>query len=196
MGLTGNIGCGKSTIARMLAERGAFVIDADRVAHELMAPHSPVWERIVAGFGPGILRPDDQIDRRALGSIVFDDPAALTRLEQIVHPAVVERVEEMLRSSGAPMAVAMAVVEAIKLIESGMHRRCDSLWVVTCQPEQQLERVMGRGLSREQALARINAQPPQAEKVALADEVIDNSGSLEDTQRQVEEASRRSQPPL
>ena len=208
IGLTGNIACGKSTVLDMLRERGAQVLDADRVTHELQAPGQPVYHAIVAEFGPGILSaPAGPIDRRALGAIVFADPAALRRLEQIVHPAVRERIMSWLDSMGdggqaqrrgeLRMGVgksqppSVAVIDAIKLLEGGWKQICDAIWVVTCPPEQQLARLIStRGMREDEARARIAAQPPQADKVAQADVVIDNSGPLEETRQQVAAAWR------
>jgi dephospho-CoA kinase len=183
IGLTGNIACGKSLVLRELAARGAETIDADQVARELTEPGSPILARIVEAFGHDILRPDGSLDRRALGAIVFRDPEALRRLEAITHPAIVAEIRRRVAQSTHPVVV----VDAIKLFESSLASDCDEVWVVTCRPEQQLARLMARnGLSEEEALARIQAQPPQAEKVARADRVIDNSGSIEETRRQVE----------
>jgi dephospho-CoA kinase len=213
IGLTGNIACGKSIVLAMLEELGARVIDADRVTHDLQRPGEPVYDAIVAEFGPGILAaPGGPIDRRALGAIVFADPAALRRLERIVHPAVHARIAAWLeevahnderrtmndegsnsthRSSLIVPRYKVAVIDAIKLLESGWKPLCDAIWVVTCAPEQQGERLIAtRGLSAAEAHARIVAQPPQADKVAQADVVIDNRGSLEETRRQVEAAWR------
>ena len=216
IGLTGNIACGKSTVLDLLRERGAQVLDADRVTHELQAPGQPVYHAIVAEFGPGILSaPAGLIDRRALGAIVFANPAALQRLEQIVHPAVRERITAWLaeiprqgdketkrqgggdsvisRSPDLPVSLSrsVAVIDAIKLLEGGWKQICDAIWVVTCPPEQQLARLIStRGMREDEARARITAQPPQADKVAQADVVIDNSGSLEATCQQVEAAWR------
>jgi dephospho-CoA kinase len=211
IGLTGNIACGKSSVLAMLAELGAQVIDADRVTHELQQPGQPVYDAIVAEFGAGILAaPGGPIDRRALGAIVFADPAALRRLEQIVHPAVHQRIKDWLeqvalnderrtkndeessqahRSSLIAHRYTVAVIDAIKLLESGWKPLCDAIWVVTCTPEQQIERLMTtRGMSEAEARTRLAAQPPQSEKVAQADVVIDNSGALEQTRQQVEAA--------
>ncbi|MDQ2998754.1 MAG: dephospho-CoA kinase [Chloroflexota bacterium] len=200
IGLTGNIACGKSTVLDILRERGAQVLDADRVTHELQAPGQPVYHTIVAEFGPSILSaPAGPIDRRALGAIVFADPATLRRLEQIVHPAVRERITTWLESVGSGSSqlptsnsqLPVAVIDAIKLLEGGWKQICDAIWVVTCPPEQQLARLIStRGMREDEARARIAAQPPQAEKVAQADVVIDNGGSLEATRRQVEAAWR------
>jgi dephospho-CoA kinase len=214
IGLTGNIACGKSTVLAILQERGAQVIDADRVTHELQQPGEPVYDEILAAFGPGILvAPSGPIDRRALGALVFSDPAALRRLEQIVHPAVHMRITEWLdkvaRQADPPKGqqqigtnvtlppahgvtpTRVAVIDAIKLLEAGWKPFCDAIWVVTCTPEQQTERLLAtRGMSAAEARSRIAAQPPQAEKIAQADVVIDNSGPLEETIRQVEAAWR------
>ena len=198
IGLTGNIACGKSTVLDLLRDHGAQVLDADRVTHELQAPGQPVYHAIVAEFGPGILSAlAGPIDRRALGAIVFADPSALRRLEQIVHPAVRERITawlESVRSGSSQSPIPnpqspVAVIDAIKLLEGGWKQICDAIWVVTCPPEQQLARLIStRGMREDEARARIAAQPPQADKVAQADLVIDNSGSLEATRQQVEVA--------
>ncbi len=182
IGLTGNIATGKSVVLRMLKRLGARVIDADALAHRLMSKGTPVWQAILDEFGEGILGPEGEIDRGKLGAVVFADAEALSRLEAIVHPAVTARVDELICQATEPVVV----VEAIKLIEAGWRRTCDALWVVTCPKEQQLERLMReRKLSCEEALLRIEAQPPQGDKVALADVVIDNSGMLKETEEQV-----------
>lgn len=205
IGLTGNIACGKSTVLDLLRQRGAHVLDADRVTHELQAPGQPVYHAIVAEFGVGILSaPGGPIDRRALGAIVFADPAALRRLEQIVHPAVRERIMGWLERVGdgkwevgsgenqPPPPISqppVAVIDAIKLLEGGWKQVCDAIWVVACTPEQQLARLLAtRGMSEDEARTRIAAQPPQADKIAQADVVIDNSGSLDATRQQVDAA--------
>ncbi len=215
IGLTGNIACGKSAVVAMLRELGAQTIDADQVTHDLQRPGQPVYDQIVAAFGAGILaQPGGPIDRRALGAIVFTDPAELRRLEQIVHPAVraqlavwlksvgdgrreVGNGEQIVRSaSSQPLPATrqppiVAVIDAIKLIESGWRPICDAIWVVTCTPEQQLARLVGaRGMTEAEARARIEAQPPQSEKVAQANVVIDNSGALAATREQVQAAWR------
>ena len=189
IGLTGNIATGKSLVARMLSELGAEHIDADRLAHEVMAQGTPAWREIAAAFGREILQPDGELDRRRLGQMVFADPDALARLEQIVHPRVIARTEQWIAASEAPVVV----VEAIKLIESGMVRQlCDTLWVVAAPRQVQLERLVTfRGLSRTEALLRIDAQPSQELKIAQADVVIDNGDTVEATRRQVERAWAR-----
>ncbi|MDH7485729.1 MAG: dephospho-CoA kinase [Anaerolineae bacterium] len=186
IGLTGNIGTGKSTVLQMLAGLGAQIIDADELAHEVIAPGGPAYAAVVEAFGSQIVRPDGRIDRGKLGAIAFRDPQALARLEALVHPAVIARTRELLAQTQAEVVV----VEAIKLLEAGMARQlCDTVWVVTCRPEQQLARVTAqRGLSEAEARLRMEAQPPQEEKIAQADVVIDNSGTVEETRRQVEAA--------
>ncbi|MBN1810922.1 MAG: dephospho-CoA kinase [Anaerolineae bacterium] len=188
IGLTGNIGTGKSTVARMLADLGAEAIDADQVTREVMRAGAPVHAAIVEAFGPGVLAADGEIDRRRLGDIVFADPAALARLEAIVHPATLATIGRQVAASLAEVVV----VEAIKLIEAGMADGCDSVWVTTCRPEQQIARIMGvRDLSRAEAEQRVQVQPPQEEKIARADVVIDTSGTLAQTWAQVREAWER-----
>ncbi len=185
IGLTGNIACGKSAVASMLAELGAEVIDADLLVHQLMEPGTESYEAVVGRFGRGILRPDGAIDRGRLGEIVFRDPQALEDLEAILHPAARRRAEERIAATDRRVVV----LEAIKLIEAGWHERVDALWVVTCPREVQIQRLMrGRGYSRAEAEHRVDVQSPAAEKLKHATVVIDNSGSLEDARRQVEEA--------
>lgn len=190
IGLTGNIACGKSAVVEMLRQRGATIIDADKVVHVLMEPGGTIYGPVVEAFGESILAEPDQegkraIDRRKLGAIVFANPAELARLEGISHPRV--RTEILRQIQAASTGV--VVLDAIKLLENGLNTGCDAVWVVTCPPEIQLERLMLRNnFSREEALLRIQAQPPQSEKVAQADVVIDNGGSLEETEEQVEAA--------
>jgi len=186
IGLTGNIATGKSLVGRMLGEMGAEHIDADLLAHQVIARGTPAWARIVDAFGPAIAGPDGEIDRRELGRIVFSDPAALARLEAIVHPQVIARTRELIAASQAPVVV----IEAIKLIESGMvSQLCDAVWVVTAPREAQIERLMRqRNLSRKDAVLRVDAQPAQELKIAQADVVIDNGGTLDALRQQVASA--------
>lgn len=194
IGLTGNIGCGKSTVSAMLAARGARVIDADHVTRQVMAVGQPAYRRIVETFGHDILAsPDGPIDRPALGRIVFADPAKLRLLEGIVHPATREAIMAWLQEQDAAAAPgrAVAVVDAIRLIEAGYPAFCDSVWVVVCDEQEQLRRLIeDRGMSEADARQRIAAQPPQHEKAAVANVLIDNSGTLESTAAQVEAAWR------
>jgi dephospho-CoA kinase len=185
IGLTGNIATGKTTVCRFLRELGAHIIDADALVHRLLAAGQPVYRQVVAEFGIGILRPDGQIDRARLGRIVFADAAALLRLEAIVHPAV----DALVQQEVAVATASVVVVDAVKLIESGLSRRCAAVWVVTAPEEQQFLRLTSkRGMPPDDALQRIRAQSPQSDKVRHADVVIDNSGSEADTQAQVRRA--------
>ena len=185
IGLTGNIATGKSEVARMLDRLGARVIDADRIAHDVMRPGGPAYDPIVEAFGLEILAADGTIDRAKLGAIVFRDPAALRRLEAAVHPATIAEVDRRIAQATEPVVV----VEAIKLIEAGMHCHYDALWVVTAPRQLQIARLMAtRGLSEEEAALRVDAQPPQEEKAALADVIIVNDGDLEALRRKVEAA--------
>ncbi|HEX7103588.1 MAG TPA: dephospho-CoA kinase [Nitrolancea sp.] len=178
IGLTGNIACGKSLVLNELRELGAETFDADLVAHEVMRHGTPAWYQIVERFGDGVVGDDGEINRRALGAIVFADPAALEALDQIVHPATVAAIRERVEN----VSGGVAVIDAIKLFEAGLNADCDEIWVVDCTREQQIERLMRRNnLSRDAAIERIDAQPPQAEKRARADHVIDNSGAPDDT---------------
>jgi dephospho-CoA kinase len=194
IGLTGNIGCGKSTVGRLLAGHGAQICDADQVTRLVMRPGEEAYSAIVDAFGDTILQaPAGPIDRPALGRIVFADPAALRRLEAIVHPATRRAIEQWLAEQADAARTAgtrrVAVVDAIKLIESGYTPLCDAVWVVTCDEREQLRRLVEeRGMSEADARARIAAQPPQSAKVAVADVVIDNSGTLAATEEQVARA--------
>lgn len=189
IGLTGNIGTGKSSVLAMLRDLGAATIDADAVAHTVMQPGEPAHAGIVQAFGAAILAGDGTIDRARLGAIVFRDAAALARLEAIVHPAVFTRMQAFMRESSRPVVV----IEAIKLLEAGYSiTLCDVIWVVTSTREQQITRLMqSRHLSQAEAELRIDAQPPPADKVRRADVVIDNRGTLDETRQQVEAAWRR-----
>lgn len=192
IGLTGGIACGKSTVIALLNELGAHTIDADSVTHKVQQPGTPTYAAIVAAFGAAILRePGGPIDRRALGAIVFADTARLRELEQIVHPAVRATIKGWLDEVAAKSAgkKSVAVLDAIKLIESSWVAQCNAVWVVTCTPEQQMERLMAtRGLSEAEARARLAAQPSQESRLPYATVVIDNSGTGEATRAQVERA--------
>lgn len=185
IGLTGNIATGKSAVAKMLSELGTTVIDADALVHDLQRPGTPTYDAIVAAFGRGILDRAGEINRKALGAIVFADPNQLRVVESILHPAVA--VESQRRIEAATTRV--IVYEAIKLIEAGRAEMCDAIWVVTARPEVQLQRLTQyRGLSEAEARQRIEAQSPPSEKLKYATVVIDNSGELGDTQHQVRTA--------
>ena len=187
VGLTGGIACGKSTVAAWMRELGCYVMDADRLAHQLTEPGQPPYEEVVREFGSEILLPDKRIDRARLAAIVFADRSRLVKLNAIVHPRVMVEQDRELARIAHNQPDAVAVFEAALLIEAGYHSRLDRLVVVWCRPEQQLERLLARGLSREEADLRIAAQMPLEQKRALADDLIDCSGPLDRTRLQVEE---------
>ena len=186
LGLTGNIACGKSTVGQLLSERyGAEYVDADRLVHALYAAGTAETAAIAARFGANLLQSDGTIDRRRLGDLVMTSNAALRDLERILDPgvgrAIVERVEHT--------TAGVVVLDAIRLIESGIADHCDTVWVVLCDRDVQLQRLQAsRGLSREQAAVRIAAQRPADEKLRHADAVITNNGSLDDLLRQIHAA--------
>jgi len=182
IGLTGPIGAGQSTVSSMLRDLGACVVDSDALVRELLEPHTPSWDRIVAEFGPQCLRPNGEIDRGALASIVFRDPEKLRTLEGILHPAVAALRDQRLQAATEPVRV----VEAIKLIEVGYHRECDELWVVTAPLPVRLQRlIQSRNITHEEALRRAHAQMPADEMERLADVVIQNHGSVDDLRARV-----------
>jgi dephospho-CoA kinase len=191
IGLIGTIGSGKSTVRKMLEELGAYSIDADALAHVVMRRGTPTWREVVNTFGTDILKFNGRIDRRKLGARVFPDPQSLAKLETLVHPAVRNLTKDLLRQTQKPIVV----IEAIKLVEAGMHQWCDALWAVDCKPAVQIERVMRtRHLSEAEARARLEAQGSFADKLRLATVVIDNNGPPSATRAQVENAWKQIQP--
>ncbi len=235
IGLTGGIASGKSTVSRMLRELGAVIIDADEVSREVVSPGTAGWRRVVDAFGPGILRPDGTINRRKLGGMVFGDKEALDKLDSIIHPLVMARVEETLaklsreavegkegtgeqenvagmegvaeqegmvkikdagekrsaveREAGRSrrkLNVKVVVLDAPLLFEVGADKLVDEVWVVSVDPETQMQRLIRRnGYSKAEALSRISSQMPLPEKERLSDVVIDNRGDPESTRKQV-----------
>lgn len=188
IGITGPIGCGKSTIARWLRELGAATVDADAVARDVVEPGEPALAAVVAAFGASVLAADGHLDRATLARLVFEDPIALRRLEAIVHPAVRPRILAALASAEAAAAPA-AVVEAIHLVEGGLAALCDEVWLVTCDPGAQRRRIVGRGGDPSDAEARIRAQADLAVRLASsATRIIDTSGAPDATRALVEAA--------
>jgi len=184
-GLTGGIASGKSTVAAMLRELGFPVIEADRVAHQVMEPGQPAYDEVISAFGEAILESEQRIDRRRLAAIVFSDRLKLSQLNAIIHPRVEQEMLRMFMELAQSGKHTAAFVEAALIFEAGLHKKLDGVAVAWCLPEQQLARLMERGLSEAEAGKRMATQMPVAEKLALATEKIDCSGSLEETRRQV-----------
>ncbi len=187
IGLTGNIGTGKTTVSGILAQLGAATIDADKLGHELFQPGSQAYQEVVAAFGESILNRNREIDRHKLGQLVFNDPAALARLNQMMHPKMYEitrgRIEQC-RKQG----VSVAVVEVILLIEAGWTSLVDQVWVTVAPEAVVVERVKAqRGLDEAQILARLRSQMPSDEKVKHADVVIDTDCPLAELKAKVSE---------
>jgi dephospho-CoA kinase len=187
IGITGPIGCGKSTVARWLGERaGVEVVDADHEARLVLAPGSPEVEAVYARFGGVLRRPNGELDRAALGRIVFADPDALRELEAIGHPAVRPRILGAIARAERAGARAV-VVEAIKLIEGGLAELCDEVWLVTCDPAVQEQRLVGRGDAAADAAARVEAQGALVERLRpRATRVVDTSGEPASTRAVVD----------
>jgi dephospho-CoA kinase len=195
-GLTGGVASGKTTVAGMFAELGAKVIDADRVAHEVIRSPQPAYHEIVRHFGFEILDSQGEIDRKRLAAIVFAEPEKLRALNAFVHPRVLERIEQLAEAFLLSDPRAVVLVDAALLYEAGVADRFKRIIVTWCQPEQQLERLMAKAsLSREEAERRIAAQIAADEKRRRADYVIDCSGDLEATRRQVDNLFPRLQKP-
>ena len=186
LGLTGGIASGKSTVAAMLREMGFTVLEADSVAHQLIAPGLPAYGEIVREFGSSVVNADNTIDRSALGAIVFADRAKLDILNAIVHPKVEAQLAAEFEKLQKDRTRKAAFVEAALIVEAGLHKNLDGVVVVWCKPEQQLARLIERGLSHDEARKRIAAQLPLEEKLRYATEKIDSSDSLANTRRQAQ----------
>ncbi|MCL5774072.1 MAG: dephospho-CoA kinase [Firmicutes bacterium] len=182
IGLTGGIGSGKGTAAKILAEFGAKIIDADVISRELTKQGLPLWREIVRRWGKQILKEDGEIDRKKLASIVFSSYRELEELNSMTHPAIIAEVNKRISENPDDLMVLVAPL----LIEAGITEAVDYLWVVTLDVEKQIERIIQRdGCNREEAQARIQAQMPLIEKVKFADVIIDNSGTPEFMREQV-----------
>ena len=185
VGLTGGIATGKSLVSEILRGLGTYIIDADKIAREWVEPQKPAWLEIVEIFGKDIVNKDRTINRKRLGEIVFNDPLKKRKLEEIVHPRVIEEESRMVKEYLKIKPDGIVIIDAALLIEAGSHKRVDKLIVVYADKETQTKRLMERdGLSRPDAEKRIASQMPLDEKVKMADFVIDNSKSIEGTQRQ------------
>ena len=188
VGLTGSIAVGKSFVSATLAELGCHVLDADRTAREVVARGSAGLAKVVEIFGAEVLGADDELDRAKLGAIVFANQKQREILNSILHPFIIAAQDEQLKTWEAEDPHGIGVVDAALMIESGGYKRFDKLIVVHCRPEIQLARLMARNnLTREEAERRVAAQMPQEEKIHYADFLIDNSGDLPETRRQIEE---------
>ena len=190
VGLTGGVACGKSTVAKMFADLGAHVADADIIAHELYRPGQDVYQELVKRFGREIVKPDGEIDRAKLAAAAFDG-GRVEDLNKIVHPAVIRQQDRWMRELAARDPYAVAMVEAALIFEAGVKDRFDKIMVVTCKPAQKITRFAERtGRNEADARAdvdrRTKAQIPDEEKARQADFVIDNSGSVEETRHQVQ----------
>jgi len=187
VGLTGGIASGKSTVSRILRNLGAEIVDSDVIAHELTRPGSACYNRIVEAFGEGFLNADGTLNRRRLGRRVFDNPDELNRLNSILHPAVISIVQLKIDEAGRrPSPPEVLVIDAPLLIEAGMVSMVDVVWVVRVDEGTQMERLIARDrLSLDEALSRIRAQMSLKDKIKFADVVIDNSGTIEETEHQV-----------
>ena len=191
IGLTGNIATGKSVVRRMLEHLGAYTIDADALSHRVISKGAPGYQPVLDKFGTWLLDKDGQINRSKLGHLVFADKEALAELEGIIHPYVLQAIDILTKRAGQ----SVIVIEAIKLIESGLRDQCDSIWVTDAPQHIQVERLMRkRGLSQEDATQRVNAQAAQKEKLSAATVVITNNGSYDDLWKQVSDAWKVASP--
>ncbi|MDY6269667.1 MAG: dephospho-CoA kinase [Selenomonadaceae bacterium] len=190
IGLTGGIACGKSTVSSILKQLDARILDADAMAHELMQPKQPLWNLYVSHWGERILKPGGTLDRRAIGAIVFSDPAERQWLDSAAHPILLAEAQRRL-DRFKKQHTEVAVLDVPLLFESGWDRLCGEIWVASVSEDVQLQRLMARNdWSEDEARARIAAQMPLAEKCARADVVLDNSGTLDDLRTQVVQAYR------
>lgn len=187
IGLTGNIAMGKSLVRRMLDYLGTYTIDADGLAHQAMAPGAPAYAPTIKMFGQWILDSEKRIDRARLGAVVFSHPEALARLEAITHPIIGRAIDTLIHRARHDIVV----VEAIKLLEGSLADAYDAIWVVDADEDAQVQRLEKRGLSYSDAIKRIRVQNPQADKLAKADVVINNSSTPENTWEQVRRAWSR-----
>jgi dephospho-CoA kinase len=188
VGLTGGVASGKTAVSQVLREEGAYIIDADQIARELVQPHKPARNELIRAFGKEILQEDGSIHRRKLADKVFTEPQQRKILNQILHPRIEEEIDRRIKEIGQKDPEAIVVIDAPLLVELGMHRKVDRLIVVTSTQMQQMERLKERdGRSPEEALKVFSSQMPVEEKAKLADFVIRNEGSLEETKKRAKE---------
>ena len=192
VGLTGGMACGKSVVGEMFQALGAHVIQSDAVAHQLMQPGEAVYEEVVRRFGTAILNPDRTVNRAKLAEAAFGHPSRVAELNKIVHPAVIEYENQWMQETSQRDPHAIAIVEAALILEAGSANRFDRLLVVTCRPEQRIERWASRAkvdveTARREVTRRMAAQLPDEEKIKAAHHVIDNSGSLDETRKKIQQ---------
>jgi len=188
VGLTGGVASGKSVVSQILKEEGAYLIDADQIARELVQPRRPTWTALIKAFGKEIVQKDGSIDRKKLAVKVFSDPEQRELLNRILHPRIKKEMDRRLKAIGQKDPKAMVVIDAPLLIETGDHREMDKVIVVTSTEAQQMERLKERaGIDQEEARRIIASQVPSEEKLKVADFVIRNEGSLEDVERKAKE---------
>jgi dephospho-CoA kinase len=187
VGVTGGIASGKSTVAKMFAEKGAFVIDADKIAREITKVGTPVYDAIVKHFGDGILDSDKTINRRELGKIVFSNPEKLSILNRLTHGPIILEIKNKLREFKHTISPEQVVViDVALLIDSGLEYIMDLIVVVTTSEENQIERLKSQGFSSDEAINRIRAQMPPKERLVFADFVIENNGTLNELREKVQ----------
>ena len=184
IGLTGGIGTGKSQVSRTLEALGAEIVNADLLGHEAYRPNTEPWQEIVESFGQDVLAPGGEVDRKALGAVVFADPKALARLNAIVHPSIHRMVQARIAESAAVGRTVM-VVEAAVLLEANWTDLVDEVWVTSSSEDRVVPRLLSRGLDEEAALRRIRSQMGQSERERHADALIKNDGTLEDLKERV-----------
>ena len=191
VGLTGGVASGKTVVSQVLREEGAYIIDADQIARELVQPHQPAWNELVKVFGEEILQEDGTIHRKKLADKVFADLKQRELLNQILHPRIREEMDRRTKEIGQKDPEAIVVIDAPLLVERGEHHEMDKLIVVTSTQTQQIKRLKDRdGISPEEALRMLSSQMPLEKKIELADFVIQNEGSLEETKKKAKEIFR------
>ncbi|MFZ7102699.1 MAG: dephospho-CoA kinase [Peptococcaceae bacterium] len=186
VGLTGGIASGKSTVSNYLRQLGAVIIDADQLARKVVEPGERAWQKIQDHFGGQALNEDQTLNRKKIGEIVFADTTQLEILNKIIHPEVIREAKKMIAKYQKQGNIKLIVIDAPLLIEAGMEKLVDEVWVINVEPEVQIKRTMERDkLSRDAALNRLKSQLPTSEKLKYADRIIDNNKNVEDTLAQV-----------